>query len=67
VPKLFSSEDIVRVLKKFRFVFVSQKGSHQKYRKDHLTVIVPANRKEIPWGTFSSILKQANLNKKDLE
>jgi predicted RNA binding protein YcfA (HicA-like mRNA interferase family) len=39
-----------------------------KYRKfgmPTLTVIIPANRKEIPMGTFKSILRQANLNEED--
>jgi predicted RNA binding protein YcfA (HicA-like mRNA interferase family) len=47
---------------------VSQKRSHTKYRKTNhktLTVIVPANRKEIPSGTFKSILRQANLSAKE--
>ena len=52
------------------FLLVSQKGSHVKYRKignPTLTVIIPADRKEIPTGTFRSILKQANLTMKDFE
>jgi len=68
MPKLFSSQSIVKVLLANGFVFVSQKGSHTKYRKEGeptLTVIVPANRKEIPYGTFRSILRQANLKEID--
>ena len=68
MPKLFSSQTIVKVLLANGFVFVSQKGSHTKYRKEGeptLTVIVPANRKEIPYGTFRSILRQANLKEID--
>jgi len=54
----------VKVLKSEGFVYISQKGSHVKFRKSSktvLTVIVPANKKEIPFGTFKSILRQANL------
>jgi predicted RNA binding protein YcfA (HicA-like mRNA interferase family) len=50
------------------FVFISQKGSHRKYRKTGnpaLTVIVPAGKKEIPFGTFKSILKQSGLQQSD--
>jgi predicted RNA binding protein YcfA (HicA-like mRNA interferase family) len=68
MPKLFSSQTIVKVLLANGFVFVSQKGSHTKFRKEGeptLTVIVPANRKEIPYGTFRSILRQANLKEID--
>ena len=70
MPKLYSSDDILKVLSRHNFYFVSQKGSHIKYRKDGnpvLTVIVPANRKQIPAGTFNSILRQANLAKQDFE
>jgi predicted RNA binding protein YcfA (HicA-like mRNA interferase family) len=45
------------------FVFVSQKGIHVKMLKEGnptLTVIVPAERKEIPAGTFNSIVRQSN-------
>jgi len=52
------------------FVFVSQKGSHIKMRKagePTLTAIVPANRKEIPTGTFRSILRQSALSEADFK
>jgi predicted RNA binding protein YcfA (HicA-like mRNA interferase family) len=63
--KLHSSAAIVKVLESEGFEFVSQKGSHAKYRKQgppKLTVIVPAARKEIPLGTFRSILRQSGLD-----
>jgi len=59
---------IIKVLERKGFVFISQKGSHIKYRKSGsvaLTVIVPANKKEIPHGTFRSILRQSGLNEED--
>ena len=68
MPKLYSSLHIIRVLEKRGFVFVSQKGSHAKYRKvgqPTLTAIVPAAKKEIPEGTFRSILRQSRLDKRD--
>ncbi|MCX6806813.1 MAG: type II toxin-antitoxin system HicA family toxin [Candidatus Berkelbacteria bacterium] len=68
MPKLYSSKYILRVLNAKGFVFVSQKGSHIKLRKlskQTLTVIVPADRKEIPRGTFSSILRQSKLTEED--
>lgn len=49
---------------------MSQNGSHIKYCKAGnraLTVIIPADRKQIPVGTFHSILKQSSLSKKDFE
>jgi predicted RNA binding protein YcfA (HicA-like mRNA interferase family) len=66
VPKLYSSQEIVKALERGGFVFVSQRGSHVKYRKTGasiiFTVIVPAGRKQIPRGTFRSILRQSGLD-----
>ena len=62
MTKLPSSQKIISTLLKNGFIFVSQRGSHQKYRKDEKTVIVPAPRKEIPIGTFRSIIRQSGLN-----
>jgi len=70
VPKLYSSSHIVKVLQQKGFIYVSQKGSHVKFRKigrKTLTVIVPANRKEIPLGTFRSILRQSELKEEDFQ
>jgi predicted RNA binding protein YcfA (HicA-like mRNA interferase family) len=62
VPKRLSSRQIVRILTTNGFEFVSQKGSHQKYRnQDGQVVIVPADRKEIPAGTIGSIVRQSGL------
>ncbi len=65
MPKLYSSAQVSKVLEREGFSFVSQRGSHVKYRKTGqktLTVIVSANRKEIPRGTLASILRQADLD-----
>jgi predicted RNA binding protein YcfA (HicA-like mRNA interferase family) len=65
VPKLYSSQRIVQALEREGFAFVSQRGSHVKYRKPGsptLTVIIPAGRKQIPRGTFRSILRQSGLD-----
>jgi predicted RNA binding protein YcfA (HicA-like mRNA interferase family) len=66
VPKLYSSQQIIKALEREGFEFVSQRGSHIKYRKTSAsivyTVIVPAGRKQIPRGTFRSILRQSGLD-----
>jgi predicted RNA binding protein YcfA (HicA-like mRNA interferase family) len=71
VAKLYSSDYIIKILLAKGFGFVSQKGSHAKFRKTVdgkvLTVIVPAGKKEIPIGTFQSILKQSNLSRIDFQ
>lgn len=65
MSKLLSSEQIIKTLLKSGFKFVSQRGSHQKYQKEGFTVIVPSPRKEIPIGTFRSIVRQAGLSVND--
>lgn len=70
MPKFYSSKQIVKILQQKGFVYISQKGSHVKFYKSgkpSLTVIVPANRKEIPFGTFKSILRQSNLSESDFK
>jgi len=68
MPRLYSSSHIVKILQSKGFFYVSQKGSHVKFRKlgkPILTVIIPANRREIPFGTFKSILRQSKLTEDD--
>lgn len=71
MAKLYSSALIVKVLQEHGFLYVSQRGSHVKFRKvstdQTYTVIVPANRKEIPIGTFRSVLRQSGLNESDFK
>jgi len=70
MSRLYSSIQIIKVLQKKGFVYVSQRGSHVKFRKFSkpiLTVIIPANRKEIPYGTFKSILRQSQLTEEDFK
>jgi predicted RNA binding protein YcfA (HicA-like mRNA interferase family) len=64
VPRLYSSTDVIVGLERAGFAFVSQRGSHVKFRKadPRRTVIVPAGRKQIPRGTFRSILRQSGLD-----
>lgn len=63
MPKLYSSREILSVLRKHGFVEVDQTGSHKKLRNGDRMVIVPVPKKEIPRGTFASILRQSGLNK----
>ncbi|MGD1003108.1 MAG: type II toxin-antitoxin system HicA family toxin [Minisyncoccia bacterium] len=63
--KVFSSKEIVAVLLREGFIFISQKGSHAKFRKrgsgGAVTTIVPMGKDEIPPGTLRSIIRQSNL------
>jgi len=71
MAKLFSSDRTIKVLIRKGFVFISQRGSHCKFRKivgrKILNVIVPADRKEIPLGTFRSIMRQSELSEDDFK
>jgi predicted RNA binding protein YcfA (HicA-like mRNA interferase family) len=67
MPKLYSSKQIQFVLIVLGFQKISQKGSHQKFRSGKKTVILVANRKLIPIGTFKAILKQAGITQSEFE
>lgn len=67
MSRLFSSQEIIRILENHGFVQVGQKGSHIKLRKENKTVIVPHPKKVIPVGTFHSILRQSGMKKEDFE
>ena len=53
---------IIKILKKFDFYKISQKGSHVKYKNDNTgkIFIIPMHS-EIASGTLKSILEQANI------
>ncbi|MDP2685350.1 MAG: type II toxin-antitoxin system HicA family toxin [bacterium] len=54
----------MRVLRQKGFFFVRQKGSHARFRKTGnptKNVTVKMSKKEIPYGTFQSILLHSGL------
>ena len=61
-PKTLSGPDVVRILARFGFEVISQRGSHIKLRRDRLgvreTLTVP-NHRELDRGTVLAIYKQA--------
>ena len=65
MSRLPSSRQIIKVLLRHGFDFVSQKGSHRKYINGSKVVIVPHPKKEIPVGTFRSIVRQSGLTMND--
>ncbi len=67
MPKLLSSRKVIRILEQNGFAFVSQKGSHKKFRKERKTVIVPDRKREIPRGTLASIVRQSGIDKDDFD
>ncbi len=65
---VLSAGEVIKVLEKKNFYFVSQKGSHIKLKKDlegrQLIVTVPLH-KEIRKGVLLNIIKQAELTKEE--
>jgi predicted RNA binding protein YcfA (HicA-like mRNA interferase family) len=68
MPKPYPVRLVLQVLASKGFFFVSQSGSHAKYRKPGnptLNVIIPIHEKEVRYGTFRSILRQSRLHQSD--
>jgi len=68
MPNIYSSKQITDVLEKVGFRFVSQNGSHGKYKdfKGNIA-IVPMRKKEIPEGTLRNILRQSDITLRDFK
>ena len=56
-------KEIIKILEKNGFEFVSSNGSHHKYRnnKTGKVTIVPVHSKELKKGLEQAILKQAGV------
>ena len=54
-----NSRAIVKRLLAEGWALVSVKGSHHKFRKGTMTLIVPHPKKDLPLGTARSIAKMA--------
>lgn len=68
MPKQVLLSIILKVLQKEGFFFVRQKGSHARFRKlgnPSRNVTIKMTKKEIPYGTFQSILLQSGLKDSD--
>lgn len=55
---LRNSREIVKRLKAEGYELVSVKGSHHKFRKGEITVVVPHPKKDLPLGTARSIARR---------
>jgi len=68
MPKPVMLSLILRVLRQKGFFFVRQKGSHARFRKTGSptkNVTIKMSKKEIPYGTFQSILLQSGLKESE--
>ncbi|HQU55840.1 MAG: type II toxin-antitoxin system HicA family toxin [Chitinophagaceae bacterium] len=65
----YSPKRIIQLLKKKGYVLKRTSGSHHIYYHSELkkTIVVPVHgNKNIPKGTFMSILKQADIGKEEI-
>ena len=69
MPKPIKLKDVLWVLKHQGFFLVRQKGSHARFEKKTaettFKVTVKVSKKDIPYGTFQSILLQSGLKEGD--
>ena len=52
---------VIKALEKDGWEFVSQKGSHMKYKKNGKVCIIPHHKGDIPKGTLSQIVKSTGI------
>lgn len=59
---------LIKILEKIGFVLDHKTGSHFIFydAKNKKCVVVPYHSKDLPKGTMASILKQAGINKDEL-
>ncbi|MDP2936465.1 MAG: type II toxin-antitoxin system HicA family toxin [Dehalococcoidia bacterium] len=62
MPKLYSYRQVIRVLERLGFAVRHQRGSHIKLINSSGRVVIVPKRREIPLGTFDSILLQAGID-----
>jgi len=68
--KKFSGSEVCKILEKYNFVVVRQKGSHiilQNQTEDSTITVPVPNHKEIRIGTLRSIIRQSGISKSEFE
>ncbi len=65
-----SGKELIRILSKFGFIFVRQKGSHVQLEKvagkENIKLTVPMHN-QLKRGTLSHIIKASKINERDIE
>jgi predicted RNA binding protein YcfA (HicA-like mRNA interferase family) len=67
--KSISSRAIIKILKRNGWNQSTVRGSHHQFKHETIAgrVTIPHPKKDLPWPTVKSILKQAGLTEEDLE
>lgn len=58
-----NADEVEKILKRYNFKKISQKGSHRKWRNDEQIQVIVAYHKgrDIPTGTLRKIMTDANI------
>lgn len=69
MPKVYTPKEVIKKLKKLGFIEDRQSGSHKIFycAKTKNRAVVPFHLKELPKGTLSAILREANILKDDFD
>jgi predicted RNA binding protein YcfA (HicA-like mRNA interferase family) len=71
MPKLpvLTSREVIRILEKRGFILDRVKGSHHIYLHPDTKqrAVVPVHRRDLPQGTLFAILKQAGIDRDELD
>lgn len=71
MPKLpvLTPREVIRLLEKRGFILDRIKGSHHIYLHPDTKqrAVVPVHRRDLPQGTLLSILKQAGIEREELD
>jgi len=69
MPKVYTPKEVVAKFKKLGFAEDRQKGSHKILfnPKSKSRAVIPFHLKELPRGTFASILRESKITKEEFE
>jgi predicted RNA binding protein YcfA (HicA-like mRNA interferase family) len=71
MPKFpsLTPQQVIKILEKKGFVLDRSKGSHRIYfhPETRRRVVVPFHRKDLPQGTLREILKQAGMEREEIQ
>lgn len=69
MPKVYTPKQVLAKYKKLGFVEDRQSGSHKilYHPKTKTRAVIPFHLRELPKGTFLSILKESKVTKEEFE
>lgn len=69
MPKIYTPKQVLAKFKKLGFVEDRQSGSHKilYHPETQARTVIPFHVKELPKGTFSSILRESKITKQEFE